>query len=109
MFPLDRAYDDVVVLDADLSQSTKTSLFAQAFPDRFFNAGIAEQNMIGMAAGMSTVGKVVFCSSFAMFAVGLAFEIIRNSVAYANLNVKICATHAGLTVDKDSLDRKSVV
>ena len=67
LLALGNQHDDVVVLDADLSQSTKTSLFAQAFPDRFFNAGIAEQNMIGMAAGMSTVGKVVFCSSFAMF------------------------------------------
>lgn len=108
LLALGNQHDDVVVLDADLSQSTKTSLFAQAFPDRFFNAGIAEQNMIGMAAGMSTVGKVVFCSSFAMFAVGRAFEIIRNSVAYANLNVKICATHAGLTVGEDGGSHQSV-
>ena len=108
LLALGNQHDDVVVLDADLSQSTKTSLFAQTFPDRFFNAGIAEQNMIGMAAGMSTVGKVVFCSSFAMFAVGRAFEIIRNSVAYANLNVKICATHAGLTVGEDGGSHQSV-
>lgn len=108
LLALGNQHDDVVVLDADLSQSTKTSLFAQAFPDRFFNAGIAEQNMIGMAAGMSTVEKVVFCSSFAMFAVGRAFEIIRNSVAYANLNVKICATHAGLTVGEDGGSHQSV-
>lgn len=108
LLALGNQHDDVVVLDADLSQSTKTSLFAQAFPDRFFNAGIAEQNMIGMAAGMSTVRKVVFCSSFAMFAVGRAFEIIRNSVAYANLNVKICATHAGLTVGEDGGSHQSV-
>ena len=92
---------DVVVLDADLSGSTMTKKFAEAYPDRFFNAGIAEANMVGMAAGLAMSGKIAFCSSFAMFASGRAFEIIRNSVAHNNANVKICATHAGLTVGPD--------
>ncbi|ABR54345.1 Transketolase central region [Methanococcus vannielii SB] len=93
--------ENIVVLDADLSGSTKTSIFAKKFPKRFFNAGIAEQNMIGMAAGLSRTGKIVFASTFAMFATGRAWEQIRNSIAYPNLNVKICATHAGITVGED--------
>ena len=91
----------VVVLDADLSGSTQTKKFADAFPDRFYNAGIAESNMMGMAAGLAVSGKTVFASSFAMFAAGRAYEIIRNSIAYTGANVKICATHAGLTVGED--------
>lgn len=93
--------ENIVVLDADLSGSTKTSIFAKKFPQRFFNAGIAEQNMIGMAAGLSRTGKTVFASTFAMFATGRAWEQIRNSVAYPQLNVKICATHSGITVGED--------
>lgn len=105
---LGHLHDEVVVLDADLSSSTKTAGFAKAFPDRFFNAGIAEQNMIGMAAGLAAAGKSVFASSFAMFAVGRAFEQVRNSLAYANLNVKVCATHAGLTVGEDGGSHQAV-
>lgn len=105
---LGRKYDNVVVLDADLSKSTKTADFAKVFPERFINAGIAEQNMIGMAAGLAASGKVAFASSFAIFATGRAFEMIRNSLAYANLNVKVCATHAGLTVGEDGGSHQSV-
>lgn len=101
-------HQDVVVLDADLSKSTKTADFAKAFPERFINAGIAEQNMIGMAAGLAASGKVVFASSFAMFAAGRAFEMVRNSLAYARLNVKVCATHAGITVGEDGGSHQSV-
>lgn len=93
--------DDIVVLDADLSKSTKTVEFAKKFPTRFFNMGIAEQNLIGAACGLSTTGKIPFVSTFAVFATGRGFEIIRNSVCYPNLNVKICATHAGITVGED--------
>jgi len=92
---------DIVVLDADLSKSTKTETFKKEFPDRFFNMGIAEQNMMSTAAGLASCGKVVFASSFAMFAAGRAFEQIRNSVCYPNLNVKIGATHAGISVGED--------
>ncbi len=101
-------HDDIVVLDADLSKSTKTTEFARVFPERFFNAGIAEQNMMGMAAGLAASGKKVFVSSFAVFAVGRAFEQVRNSIAYGNLNVKICATHAGITVGEDGGSHQSV-
>ncbi|MBR5641832.1 MAG: transketolase family protein [Firmicutes bacterium] len=92
---------NIVVLDADLSGSTQTKKFADVYPDRFFNAGIAEANMMGMAAGLAVSGKTVFASSFAMFASGRPYEIIRNSIAYTNANVKICASHAGLTVGED--------
>ena len=92
---------DVVVLDADLSKSTKTELFLKKAPDRFFDCGIAEGNMIGVAAGLAAAGKIPFASSFAMFAAGRAFEQIRNSVGYPHLNVKICATHAGISVGED--------
>lgn len=92
---------DIVVLDADLSGSTKTSIFAKKFPDRFFNAGIAEENMVGVAAGLAAAGKIPFVSSFAMFATGRAFEQIRNSVCIPHLNVKICASHAGVSVGAD--------
>ncbi len=91
----------LVVLDADLSKSTKTDCFKKLYPERFINAGIAEGNMLSVAAGLSTCGKVVFASSFAMFAAGRAFEQIRNSIGYPNLNVKIGATHAGISVGED--------
>ncbi len=92
---------DFVVLDADLAEATKTRYFAKAYPDRFFDCGIAEGNMVGIAAGLAAAGKTAVASSFAMFAAGRAFEQIRNSVAYPHLNVKICATHAGITVGED--------
>ncbi|MBR4874495.1 MAG: transketolase family protein [Clostridia bacterium] len=92
---------DIVVLDADLSKSTKTETFQKKFPDRFFNTGIAEANMMSTAAGLATCGKIVFASSFAMFAAGRAFEQIRNSICYPNLNVKIGASHAGISVGED--------
>lgn len=98
----------IVVLDADLSKSTKTDGFAKAFPDRFFNMGIAEQNMMGVAAGLSTTGKIPFVSTFAMFAAGRAFEQVRNSICYPKLNVKIAATHAGLTVGEDGASHQAV-
>lgn len=92
---------DIVVLDADLSKSTKTDMFLKKFPERFFNTGIAEGNMMSTAAGLAACGKTVFASSFAMFAAGRAFEQIRNSICYPNLNVKIGATHAGISVGED--------
>ena len=92
---------DIVVLDADLSTATKTGIFAEKFPDRFFDVGIAEQNLMGIAAGLSTFGKIPYASTFAVFAAGRAYEQIRNSIAYPKLNVKICATHAGITVGED--------
>ena len=94
-------YPNLVVLDADLAESTKTAMFQNAYPDRFFDCGIAEGNMVGVAAGLAAAGKVVFASSFAMFATGRAFEQIRNSVGYPALNVKIGASHAGITVGED--------
>lgn len=92
---------EVVVLDADLSKSTKTSVFQKAFPERFFDMGIAEQNMMGVAAGLAASGKIPFASSFAVFAAGRAYDQIRNTICYPKLNVKIAATHAGLTVGED--------
>lgn len=92
---------NIVVLDADLSSATKTGIFAKKFPNRFVNVGIAEQNLMGVAAGLSTFGKVPYTSTFAVFAAGRAYEQIRNSIAYPKLNVKICATHAGITVGED--------
>ena len=92
---------DLIVLDADLSAATKTAIFRKAYPEKHFNCGIAEQNMMGVAAGIASTGKLVFASSFAMFAAGRAFEIIRNSIAYPGLNVKIGATHAGISVGED--------
>ena len=100
--------DNVVVLDADLSKSTKTNDFYKTFPDRFFNMGIAEQNLIGAACGFAAAGKIPFASSFAMFATGRAFEVIRNSACYPKLNVKVCATHAGITVGEDGATHQSV-
>jgi len=92
---------DIVVMDADLAAATKTGMFKKAHPDRFFNAGIAEGNMMSIAAGLAAAGKTVFASSFAMFAAGRAFEQIRNSIAYPHLNVKIAASHAGVSVGED--------
>ena len=99
---------EIVVLDADLSKSTKTAVFKKAYPERFFNIGIAEQNMMGTAAGMATMGKIPFVSTFAMFATGRAFEQVRNSICYPKLNVKIAATHAGLTVGEDGATHQSI-
>ncbi len=98
----------VVVLDADLSKSTKTADFAAVYPERFFNMGVAEQNLIGTSAGLAAAGKIPFASTFAVFATGRAFEQIRNSVAYTKLNVKIAATHAGITVGEDGASHQSV-
>lgn len=98
----------IVVLDADLTKSTKTCDAQKACPERHFNMGIAEANMMGVAAGMATCGNTVFASSFAMFAAGRAFEQIRNSIGYTHLNVKICATHAGLTVGEDGASHQSI-
>ena len=92
-----RENPNLVVMDADLSKSTMTAEFAKAFPDRFFNMGIAEQDLYGAACGLALSGKVVCASTFAMFAAGRAFEIIRNSIGYTRANVKVCATHSGIT------------
>lgn len=94
-------YENLIVLDADLSPATKTAIFKKKFPERHINCGIAEGNMMGVAAGLATTGKIVFASSFAMFAAGRAFEQVRNSIGYPHLNVKIGATHAGLSVGED--------
>lgn len=105
---LGKKYPDIVVLDADLSASTKTNLFAKEFPDRFFNMGVAEQNLIGFAAGLANCGKVAFASTFAIFATGRAWEQIRNTVCSSNLNVKIVCSHAGITVGEDGLSHQSL-
>lgn len=94
-------YENLYVFDADLAAATKTNIFKNKFPDRFFDCGIAEANMMGVAAGMAAAGKIPFASTFAMFAAGRAFEIIRNSIGYPHLNVKIGATHAGISVGED--------
>ena len=99
---------NIIVLDADLSKSTKTDTFKAACPERFFNVGIAEQNLISVGAGLAAAGKIPFVSSFAMFATGRAFEQIRNSVCYPKLNVKVCATHAGITVGEDGATHQSL-
>ena len=98
---LGKIHEEIVVLDADLAGATKTSIFKKAFPERHINCGIAEGNMMAVAAGLAAAGKVPFASSFAMFAAGRAFEQIRNSIGYPHLNVKICATHAGISVGED--------
>lgn len=98
---LGREHEDVVVLDADLAAATKTGTFKKVFPERFFDCGIAESNLMGVAAGIAAAGMVPFASSFAMFAAGRAFEQIRNSIGYPHLNVKIGATHAGISVGED--------
>lgn len=94
-------YENLVVLDADLAAATKTGVFKKAYPDRFFDCGIAEANMMGVAAGLASCGKIPFASTFAMFAAGRAYEIVRNSIGYPHLNVKIGATHAGISVGED--------
>ncbi len=105
---LGKKYPDLVVLDADLAKSTKTADFAKVFPERFFDMGIAEQNMMGTAAGLALAGKIPCASTFAVFATGRAFDQIRNSIAYPGLNVKIIATHAGITVGEDGASHQSV-
>ena len=99
---------DIVVLDADLSGATKTSVFAKKFPERFFDMGISEQDMMSTTAGLATFGKTVFASSFAMFACGRSYDQIRNSIAHPNLNVKICASHAGVTVGEDGATHQMI-
>ncbi|MDO4566425.1 MAG: transketolase C-terminal domain-containing protein [Oscillospiraceae bacterium] len=100
--------DKVVVLDADLSGATKTSTFKKAFPKRHFNVGIAECNLLGISAGLSTMGYIPFCSTFAIFGTGRAYEVVRNSVAYPHFNVKLACTHAGITVGEDGGSHQSV-
>ncbi len=103
-----RKHPNLVVLDADLSASTKTALFAKEYPDRFFNLGIAEANMIGVAAGLAAAGKIPFASTFAVFAPGRVYDQLRMSVAYPNLPVKVAATHAGLTVGEDGASHQAL-
>jgi transketolase len=103
-----RQDEDVVVLDADLSSSTRTSIFAKEFPSRFFNFGVAEQNMTAAAAGLASCGKKVFLSTFAMFATGRAWDQVRNSVAYNNFNITIVASHAGITVGPDGASHQAI-
>ena len=105
---LGKSNDKIVALDADLSGSTKSADFKKVFPERFFNVGIAEQNLIGMAAGMANIGLIPFASTFAMFATGRAYEQIRNSVAYPHLNVKIVGSHSGLTVGEDGATHQAL-
>ena len=101
LLEIGRKNEDIVVLDADLSGATKTNIFAKQIPERFFDMGIAEQDMLATAAGFATCGKIPFASTFAVFATGRAYDQIRNSICYPNLNVKICATHCGITVGED--------
>ena len=101
-------HDDLVVLDADLAAATKTGMFRKAYPDRHFDCGIAEGNMMGVAAGLSTMGLIPFCSTFAMFGAGRAYEQIRNSIAYPKFNVKICCSHAGVSVGEDGGSHQSI-
>lgn len=105
---LGEIYKDIVVLDADLSDSTRTSLFARKFPDRFFNMGISEQDLMGTAAGLAAAGKIPFASTFAIFATGRAWEQIRQSIAYSSLNVKIVASHGGITVGDDGGSHQAI-
>ncbi|MBI4319470.1 MAG: transketolase family protein [Chloroflexi bacterium] len=108
LLALGREYPDLVVLDADLAKSTMTKLFADAFPERFFDCGVAEQNMIGLAAGLASCGKLVFASSFAVFVPGRSFDQLRMSVAYSFANVKIASSHAGLTVGEDGASHQAI-
>ena len=108
LLELGKENKDVVVLDADLAGATKTELFAKEFPDRFFDIGIAEADMMGTSAGLSTCGKIPYVSTFAMFAAGRSYDQIRNSICYPNLNVKICATHAGITVGEDGATHQMI-
>lgn len=105
---LGEKHPNIVVLDADLSCSTKTEVFAKKFPHRFFNMGVAEQDLMGTAAGLAACGKIAFVSTFAMFATGRAWEPLRQSIAYTHLNVKICASHAGLTVGEDGASHQII-
>ena len=100
--------ENIVVLDADLATATKTEIFAKEFPERFLDMGIAEQNMIATAAGLATCGKIPYASTFAVFAAGRAYDQIRNSICYPNLNVKICATHSGVTVGEDGATHQMI-
>ncbi len=108
LLAIGRENENVVVLDADLSKSTKTYDFSRHYPERFFNMGIAEANMMATAAGFAAAGKIPFCSTFAVFATGRAYDQVRNSIAYPRLNVKIAATHAGVTVGEDGGSHQSV-
>lgn len=105
---LGKKNDRVVALDADLSGATKTAIFKKAFPERHFNVGIAECNLVGMSAGLSTMGYIPFCSTFAIFGAGRAYEVVRNSVAYPHFNVKLACTHAGITVGEDGGSHESI-
>ena len=105
---LGRENPNVVVLDADLAGATKTELFAKEYPNRFFDIGIAEQDMMSTAAGLATCGKIPYASTFAMFAAGRAYDQIRNSICYPELPVKICATHAGITVGEDGATHQMI-
>ena len=105
---LGRKYKNVVVLDADLAEATRTIHFKKEFPKRFFDIGISEQDLMGTAAGLALEGKIPFASTFAIFAAGRAYEQIRNTIAYSNLNVKIAATHAGLTVGEDGASHQAI-
>lgn len=108
LLELGKENEQIVVFDADLASATKTNLFGKEFPNRFFDMGIAEQNMISTAAGMATCGKIPYASTFAVFAAGRAYDQIRNSVCYPKLNVKICATHAGITVGEDGATHQMI-
>lgn len=108
LIELGKSDRNIVVLDADLSSSTRTSMFAKEFPDRFFNFGVAEQNMMATAAGLASCGKTVFASTFAMFATGRAWDQVRNSICYSGFNVKIVATHAGVTVGPDGASHQAI-
>lgn len=108
LLELGKENKDILVLDSDLSKSTKTNGFKEKYPERFINVGIAEQNLMGVAAGLSNIGKIPFASTFAVFASGRAFEIIRNSICYPKANVKIAATHAGVTVGEDGGSHQSI-
>lgn len=105
---LGKTHANIVVVDADLSGSTKTNIFAKAFPARFINVGVAEQNLMGVAAGLAHSGNIVFASTFTMFATGRAWEIVRQSIAYPHLNVKICSSHAGITVGEDGASHQII-
>jgi len=107
LIKLGEKYENLVVMDADLSGSTKSAAFGKEYPERFFNMGIAEQNLYGTAAGLAISGKIVCASTFAMFATGRAFEIIRNSIGYTRVNVKICASHAGITTGEDGASHQT--
>src|SRR5208283_4700833 len=108
LLDLGRKNNNIVVLDADLSGSTKTAKFARAFPDRFFNMGISEQDMIGTAGGLSLTGKIPYASTFAVFETGRAWEQIRQTLCYSGLNVKLVATHAGITVGEDGASHQAL-